>query len=46
MHRFREETILANVFRLNAHRLIQADGVVRPEESYWIVEIDDFLNGD
>ncbi len=45
MHRFREEPILGRVFRRAAHHLIAADGVVRPEESYWSIEIDDFLAG-
>lgn len=44
MARFREEPALASIFRRYAHLLIQADGFVRPEEAYWAIEIDDFLN--
>ena len=44
MHRFKEETSLAKVFRKSAKGLIDADGVVRSEEAYWAVEIDDFFS--
>lgn len=44
MHRMREEPILGGVFRQAARLLIEADGIIRPEEAYWAVEIDAFLS--
>jgi len=46
MHRFREEARLSAIFRRQARLLIEADGIVKQEEAYWSVEIDDFLSGD
>ena len=46
MHRFKEDRILADVFRKHANMLIQADGVIHETESYWSIEIDDFLSAD
>lgn len=43
MHRFKEEPALANLFQRHATQLIEADGVIRQEEAYWAVEIDEFL---
>lgn len=44
MQRFREAPVLAAVFRRHAQFLIEADGIIRSEEAYYMVEIDDFLN--
>lgn len=44
MHRFREEPILASIFARHARLLIEADGIIRREEAYWSVEIDEFFN--
>lgn len=44
MHRFREEPRLAEIFRRQSQLLIAADGVVRPEETYWSIEIEEFLS--
>lgn len=46
MHRFKEEPELASIFKRNAMLLIEADGIVRAEEAFWGVEIDDFLSED
>lgn len=43
MQRFNEDKRLAKVFRTQAQQLIQADGVIRPEETYWAIEIDEFF---
>lgn len=46
MRRFKEEPELARIFKRQSMLLIEADGVVRQEEAYWAVEIDDFLSED
>lgn len=46
MHRFRENDVLARVFRAQAQALIEADGVIREEEAYWSLEIEEFLSDD
>ncbi len=44
MQRFAEDPRLAMVFKRHARELIEADGVIRPEEAYWSIEIEDFLS--
>ncbi|MGD9472909.1 MAG: WYL domain-containing protein [Novosphingobium sp.] len=44
LQRFKEEAVLARVFRRSARHLIEADGIIQREEAYWAIEIDDFLN--
>lgn len=44
MHRFREAEVLAKIFRQSVRSLVDADGVVRNEEAYWEIEIDEFLS--
>ncbi|ABC63536.1 WYL domain-containing protein [Erythrobacter litoralis] len=44
LHRFKEDSILESVFRRHAQMLIEADGVIREEEAYWSLEIDQFFS--
>lgn len=44
MHRIKENTIIATIFKRLAQMLIEADGLVRKEEVYWSIEIDEFLS--
>ncbi|MFM5955322.1 MAG: WYL domain-containing protein [Novosphingobium sp.] len=44
MRRFAENPRLALVFKRHARELIEADGVIRPDEAYWSIEIEDFLS--
>lgn len=43
MNRFRGDARLASLFKSNACLLVEADHVVRQEEAYWLLEIQDFL---
>lgn len=43
LHRIKEDSVLTQVFRRAARLLIEADGIIRSEETYWVIEIDDFL---
>jgi len=43
MQRFAENPKLAMIFKRHTRELIEADGVIRPEEAYWSIEIEDFL---
>lgn len=44
MQRFREDQALADIFQRHARMLIEADGIVREEEAYWLLEIAEFLS--
>lgn len=44
MHRFLEENALGDIFKRHVRMLIEADGIVRSEEVYWGLEIDEFLS--
>ncbi|HEX4846592.1 MAG TPA: WYL domain-containing protein [Novosphingobium sp.] len=44
MQRFSEDQTLSGIFRQQVRELIEADGVIREEEAYWALEIDEFLS--
>lgn len=44
MQRFTEDRVLSGIFRQQVRSLIEADGVIREEEAYWALEIDEFLS--
>lgn len=44
MQRFAEDRALSGIFRQQVRALIEADGVIREEEAYWALEIDEFLS--
>jgi hypothetical protein len=43
MSQIKEDAVLTSLFRRAATQLIEADGIIRREETYWAIEIDDFL---
>ncbi len=45
MRRFSEDKHLASIFKQRVRALVEADGVVRQEEAFWSLEIEDYLSG-
>ena len=46
MHRMRESSHLAGIFRRQAAIMAEADGVVKDVEAFWLLEIDEFFEAD